>query len=198
MPGSISGNDWLITRRRRAACRARGLDRQVRAEGRGRISPTRWMQVAKIVGVSDDHDQGAALRGRRPGRVRRARDGDPVAALLSRRHQQGREQGRGGGLPLAPPGVPAEEIATIGDQPNDVLMFKRSGLQHRDGQCLRRGQGASRRGHGRPTTTRVSPRRWSASFSVPRGSEGRHGPDASGASRSCRTRWRWRATWPNG
>ncbi|MBO0712532.1 MAG: HAD hydrolase family protein, partial [Acetobacteraceae bacterium] len=24
--------------------------------------------------------------------------------------------------------VPAEEIATIGDQPNDVLMFKRSGL----------------------------------------------------------------------
>src|SRR5204863_4090228 len=25
-------------------------------------------------------------------------------------------------------GVPANEIATIGDQPNDVLMFKRSGL----------------------------------------------------------------------
>ncbi len=25
-------------------------------------------------------------------------------------------------------GVPAEEIATIGDQPNDVLMFERSGL----------------------------------------------------------------------
>ena len=25
-------------------------------------------------------------------------------------------------------GVPAEEIATIGDQPNDVLMFKRSGF----------------------------------------------------------------------
>ena len=25
-------------------------------------------------------------------------------------------------------GVPAEEIATIGDQPNDVLMFRRSGL----------------------------------------------------------------------
>ena len=25
-------------------------------------------------------------------------------------------------------GVPAEEIATIGDQPNDVLMFKRSSL----------------------------------------------------------------------
>ena len=24
--------------------------------------------------------------------------------------------------------VPAEEIATIGDQPNDVLMFKRSGF----------------------------------------------------------------------
>ena len=25
-------------------------------------------------------------------------------------------------------GVPAQEIATIGDQPNDVLMFKRSGF----------------------------------------------------------------------
>jgi hydroxymethylpyrimidine pyrophosphatase-like HAD family hydrolase len=25
-------------------------------------------------------------------------------------------------------GVPAKEIATIGDQPNDVLMFKRSGF----------------------------------------------------------------------
>jgi hydroxymethylpyrimidine pyrophosphatase-like HAD family hydrolase len=25
-------------------------------------------------------------------------------------------------------GLPAEEIATIGDQPNDVLMFKRSGF----------------------------------------------------------------------
>jgi hydroxymethylpyrimidine pyrophosphatase-like HAD family hydrolase len=25
-------------------------------------------------------------------------------------------------------GVPPSEIATIGDQPNDVLMFKRSGL----------------------------------------------------------------------
>jgi hydroxymethylpyrimidine pyrophosphatase-like HAD family hydrolase len=24
--------------------------------------------------------------------------------------------------------IPAEEIATIGDQPNDVLMFKQSGL----------------------------------------------------------------------
>ena len=25
-------------------------------------------------------------------------------------------------------GIPAEEIATFGDQPNDVLMFKRSGF----------------------------------------------------------------------
>jgi len=48
----------------------------------------------------------------------------PVAALLSRRHPQGCEQARGGGFRLA---LPAAEIATIGDQLNDVLMFKRSG-----------------------------------------------------------------------
>ena len=39
-------------------------------------------------------------------------------------------------------GVPAEEIATIGDQPNDVLMFKRSGLSIAMGNASDRGQGA--------------------------------------------------------
>ena len=32
-------------------------------------------------------------------------------------------------------GIPGSQFATIGDMPNDVLMFARSGLEHRDGQC---------------------------------------------------------------
>ena len=32
-------------------------------------------------------------------------------------------------------GIEPAEIATIGDMPNDVLMFARFGVQHRDGQC---------------------------------------------------------------
>ena len=31
-------------------------------------------------------------------------------------------------------GIPTGEIATIGDMPNDVLMFKPSGFFHRDGK----------------------------------------------------------------
>ena len=84
--------------------------------------------VAKIVGVSDDRDkvqrceaEAKAVFGERATATRSqpyyldvtnkdANKGAVVAYLSDRMS------------------IPAEEIATIGDQPNDVLMFKRSGF----------------------------------------------------------------------
>ena len=92
-----SGNDWLITKAVRAARRARSLDRQ--------ISSRRSWPTSRAPGASRQDRrrerrsrQGATLRSRRAGCVRPARDRQPLAALLSRRHQQGREQGRRGGI----------------------------------------------------------------------------------------------------
>ena len=45
-------------------------------------------------------------------------------------------------------GVPAAEIATIGDQPTDVPMFKRSGFSIAMGNASDRGEGAGHRRHG--------------------------------------------------
>ena len=44
--------------------------------------------------------------------------------------------------------VPASEIATIGDQPNDVLMFKRSGFSIAMGNASDAGEIAGQRGDG--------------------------------------------------
>lgn len=84
--------------------------------------------VAKIVGISDDHDKvqsceadAQAAFGQRATASRSqpyyldithkdANKGAVAAYLSNHMH------------------IPTEEIATIGDQPNDVLMFKRSGL----------------------------------------------------------------------
>jgi hypothetical protein len=68
-------------------------------------------------------------------------------------------------------GVPTAKIATIGDQPNDVLMFKRSGFSIAMIPMGSRGRPVVRR---TLITTRVSPRRWNASFQAPR-IEVRHG-----------------------
>ena len=85
-------------------------------------------RVAKIVGVSDDHE-----------RVRRCEADAQVA--FGRRATANRSQpyyldvtnkdaNKGAVLEYLSRhlDVPAERIAAIGDQPNDVLMFKRSGF----------------------------------------------------------------------
>ena len=101
--------------------------------------------VAKIVGVSDDHDAVAAAAAEASEVL-----GDDVSAsrsqpyyvdvthpdankgavvrYLSRRYE-----------------VPLEEIATIGDMPNDVLMFAHSGLSIAMGNADREVQRAARR-----------------------------------------------------
>ena len=92
------------------------------------MSPSSCDQVAKIVGVSDDLDK-----------VQRC-EADAQAAFGQRatanRSQPyyldvtNKDANKGAVVEFLSRhlGVPAAEIATIGDQPNDVPMFKRSGF----------------------------------------------------------------------
>ena len=122
-----SGNDWLITKAgaphvEREAWTVR-FEPKVVKDLDGTLN-----QVAKIVGVSDDYD-----------RVRRC-EADAQAAFGQRatanRSQPyylditNKDANKGAVVEYLSHrlGVPAAEIATIGDQPNDVLMFKRSGF----------------------------------------------------------------------
>jgi Cof subfamily protein (haloacid dehalogenase superfamily) len=83
--------------------------------------------VAKIVGVSDDYDRVAKCEKD----VQQA-GGTHISAARSQPYYLDvtHPQANKGGVVLAMSkllNIPAEEIATIGDMPNDVLMFKKSG-----------------------------------------------------------------------
>ena len=121
------GNDWLITK-----ADAPHVAREARTV---QFKPTivadvgeKLGEIAKIVGVSDDHDkvqrceaEAQAAFGQRATANRsqpyyldvthKDANKGAVVEFLSRHLE-----------------VPAAEIATIGDQPNDVIMFKRSGF----------------------------------------------------------------------
>jgi Cof subfamily protein (haloacid dehalogenase superfamily) len=122
-----SGNDWLITKA--------GAPHVAREAWTVKFQPKvvsdvgeHLQQVAKIVGVSDDLDK-----------VRRC-EADAQAAFgqlaTANRSQPyyldvtNKDANKGAVVEYLVQhlGVRAAEIATIGDQPNDVLMFKRSGL----------------------------------------------------------------------
>jgi len=101
--------------------------------------------IAKIVGVSDDHDAVA-----RAATAARERFGDHVSAARSQPYYVDVTH------PQANKGsvveylsrrydIPDEQIATIGDMPNDVLMFARSGLSIAMGNSDREVQRAARR-----------------------------------------------------
>ena len=87
-----SGKDWLVRDRQCAARRAGAMDRQVRPdrrrEFRRRARPRRQDR-----GRKRRSRPGRAVRKGCPGRARRGRVGGPFAALLSRRHPSGRQQG---------------------------------------------------------------------------------------------------------
>jgi hypothetical protein len=101
--------------------------------------------VAKVVGVSDDHELVATI-------TREAREtfGDQVSAAQSQpyyldiTHPQA-NKGEVVGYLAARLGIPAEQFATIGDMPNDVLMFAHSGLSIAMGNASREVQRAARR-----------------------------------------------------
>ena len=85
-------------------------------------------QVAKIVGVSDDLDKVRHCEA-----DAQAAFGQRATATRSQPYYldvTNKNANKGAVVEYLSQhvGVPAEEIATIGDQPNDVLMFKRSGF----------------------------------------------------------------------
>jgi Cof subfamily protein (haloacid dehalogenase superfamily) len=122
-----SGADWLVTKPK-----APHVDREawtvkfqptVVADFDGRLD-----KVAKIVGVSDDLE-----RVKKCEADAQAAFGERAAASRSQPYyldvtHKDANKGAVADYLSAHLNVPESEIATIGDQPNDVLMFKRSGL----------------------------------------------------------------------
>lgn len=85
-------------------------------------------RVAKIVGVSDDYDRVAQCE-----KDVQQSGGSHISAARSQPYYLDvtHPQANKGGVVLAMArllNIPAEEIATIGDMPNDVLMFEKSGV----------------------------------------------------------------------
>ena len=64
--------------------------------------------------------------------------------------------------------IPPDEIATIGDMPNDVLMFRKSGLSIAMGNASPDVQNKAQFVTDILPRTRVSPRRWTGSSSSAR------------------------------
>ena len=100
--------------------------------------------IAKIVGVSDDHDAVASAAS-----AAQERFGDHVSAARSQpyyvdvTHPQA-NKGSVVEYLARRYDIPGEQIATIGDMPNDVLMFARSGLSIAMGNSDREVQRAAR------------------------------------------------------
>jgi Cof subfamily protein (haloacid dehalogenase superfamily) len=122
-----SGNDWLITK-----ADAPHVAREawtVKFEPKVVSDVREHLQdVAKIVGVSDDLDLV-----RRCEAEAQAVFGQRVTANRSQPYYldvTNKDANKGAVVEYLVQhlGVPAQEIATIGDQPNDILMFKRSGF----------------------------------------------------------------------
>ena len=122
-----SGNDWLITKAEaphvaREAWTVKFEPKVVAGLGE------HLQQVAKIVGVSDDPD-----RMRRCEAEAQAAFGQQATANRSQPYYldvTNKDANKGAVVAYLSDrmNIPAKEIATIGDQPNDVVMFKRSGL----------------------------------------------------------------------
>ena len=101
--------------------------------------------TAKVVGVSDDHDavqQAAAAA--------RERFGDHVSASRSQPYYADvthPDANKGGVVRYLSQtyNIPPEQIATMGDMPNDVLMFAHSGLSIAMGNASHEVQRAARR-----------------------------------------------------
>lgn len=102
-------------------------------------------QIAKIVGVGDEHGRVAEAEA-----AARSKFGDEVSAARSQpyyldvTHPEA-NKGAVARWFCQEHGIPEQRIATLGDQPNDVLMFSRSGLSIAMGNASREVQRAARR-----------------------------------------------------
>jgi len=122
-----SGNDWLISKE--------GAPHVAREAWTVKFQPKvvtdvreHLQNVAKIVGVSDDLEKVKSCEAEA-----QAQFGDRATATRSQPYYldvTNKNANKGAVVEYLAQHihVPAEEIATIGDQPNDVLMFKRSGF----------------------------------------------------------------------
>jgi Cof subfamily protein (haloacid dehalogenase superfamily) len=122
-----SGNDWLVSKP--------DAPHVAREAWTVKFEPTpvadvaeHLKEVAKIVGVSDDLERVRACEA-----DARTSFGDRVTAARSQPYYldiTNKQANKGEVVEFlsAHFRVPADEIATIGDQPNDVLMFKKSGF----------------------------------------------------------------------
>jgi Cof subfamily protein (haloacid dehalogenase superfamily) len=102
-------------------------------------------EVVKIVGISDDHDLVAAAT-----EEMRKTFGDHVSAAQSQPYylditNPRANKGEVVSYLSAQLGIPGDQFATVGDMPNDVLMFARSGLSIAMGNADREVQRAARR-----------------------------------------------------
>jgi Cof subfamily protein (haloacid dehalogenase superfamily) len=102
-------------------------------------------QVAKIVAINDDYDKVQSAVD-----AVRAKFGDHVSAARSQPYYgdiTNPEANKGGVVKYLSRtlGIAPEEMATIGDQPNDVLMFAHSGLSIAMGNASHEVQEAARR-----------------------------------------------------
>ena len=101
--------------------------------------------VAKIVGISDDHGLVAAAT-----EQAREKFGDHVSAAQSQPYylditHPRANKGEVVSYLAAHLGIPGNQFATIGDMPNDVLMFAHSGLSIAMGNASPEVQRAARR-----------------------------------------------------
>jgi Cof subfamily protein (haloacid dehalogenase superfamily) len=129
------GNDWLITKAEaphvaREAWTVK-FEPRIAADVGEKLD-----QVAKIVGVSDDYDKVRRCEADAQGAF-----GQRATAARSQPYYldiTNKEANKGAVVEYLSShlNVPAGEIATIGDQPNDVLMFKRSGFSIAMGNAL--------------------------------------------------------------
>jgi Cof subfamily protein (haloacid dehalogenase superfamily) len=102
-------------------------------------------QVAKVVAVNDDFD-----KVQKAVDAVRAKFGDHVSAARSQPYygditNPNANKGEVVKYLSKTEGIPLEQIATIGDQPNDVLMFAHSGLSIAMGNASHEVQEAARR-----------------------------------------------------
>ena len=154
--------------------------------------------VAKIVGVSDD---GAAMS--RATQAARERFGDHVTAAQSQPYYLDvthPEANKGNVVKFLSSRfeIPISQIATIGDMPNDVLMFAHSGLSIAMGNASTDVQRAARAQLPPPIRTRGLPTPFNGSFSRSKAvtheealkarTQAKY-TDASDRTRSLRCRW---------